>query len=149
MTPTASGSPSIAKPMAVLTTLFFMWGFMTVMNDMLIPHLKAVFTLSWWQSMLVQFCFFGAYFLGSLGYYLVLQAGKGDPIQRIGYKRALVAGPVVECLGQRALCAGHVRAGLRALFPGPCSCWAGLHAVADRGQSLCGHHRHGGGPAAA
>ena len=61
----SSSAPSarIAWPMAVLTTLFFMWGFMTVMNDVLIPHLKAVFTLSWWQSMLVQFCFFGAYFL--------------------------------------------------------------------------------------
>ena len=98
MTPTASGSPSIAKPMAVLTTLFFMWGFMTVMNDVLIPHLKAVFTLSWWQSMLVQFCFFGAYFLGSLGYYLYSK-GKGDPIQRIGYKRALVAGLLLSALG--------------------------------------------------
>lgn len=84
--------------MAVLTTLFFMWGFMTVMNDVLIPHLKAVFTLSWWQSMLVQFCFFGAYFLGSLGYYLY-SSSKGDPIQRIGYKRALIAGLLLSAAG--------------------------------------------------
>ena len=84
--------------MAVLTTLFFMWGFMTVMNDVLIPHLKAVFTLSWWQSMLVQFCFFGAYFLGSLGYYLISRGGE-DPIQRIGYKRGLIAGLVLSAFG--------------------------------------------------
>ncbi|MBK9419906.1 MAG: sugar MFS transporter [Flavobacteriales bacterium] len=89
---------SIAKPMAVLTTLFFMWGFMTVMNDVLIPHLKAVFTLSWWQSMLVQFCFFGAYFLGSLGYY-IYSSSNGDPIQRIGYKRALIAGLLLSAFG--------------------------------------------------
>ncbi len=84
--------------MAVLTTLFFMWGFMTVMNDVLIPHLKAVFTLSWWQSMLVQFCFFGAYFLGSLAYYFH-SSSNGDPIQRMGYKRALIAGLLLSAAG--------------------------------------------------
>ncbi len=91
-------SRSTAWPMAVLTTLFFMWGFMTVMNDVLIPHLKAVFTLSWWQSMLVQFCFFGAYFLGSLAYY-AYSSSSGDPVQRIGYKRALIAGLVLSAIG--------------------------------------------------
>ena len=70
--------------MVVLTTLFFMWGFMTVMNDILVPHLKAVFTLNYTQSMLVQFCFFGAYFLGSLAYFLVSRS-SGDPLQRMGY----------------------------------------------------------------
>lgn len=89
---------SVAWPMAVLTTLFFAWGFITVMNDVLIPHLKAVFTLSWWQSMLVQFCFFGAYFLGSLAYY-IYSSSKGDPIQRMGYKRALIAGLVLSAAG--------------------------------------------------
>ena len=89
---------NIAGPMAVLTTLFFMWGFMTVMNDVLIPHLKAVFTLSWWQSMLVQFCFFGAYFLGSMAYY-GYSSSNGDPIQRIGYKRALIAGLLLSAAG--------------------------------------------------
>ncbi|MBP8822865.1 MAG: sugar MFS transporter, partial [Flavobacteriales bacterium] len=94
----AARTRSIAWPMAVLTTLFFMWGFMTVLNDVLIPHLKAVFTLSWWQSMLVQFCFFGAYFLGSLAYYFH-SSNNGDPIQRMGYKRALIAGLVLSAAG--------------------------------------------------
>ncbi|MGB6047666.1 MAG: MFS transporter, partial [Flavobacteriales bacterium] len=93
-----NASTRIAWPMAVLTTLFFMWGFMTVMNDVLIPHLKAVFTLSWLQSMLVQFCFFGAYFLGSLAYYLISRGGD-DPIQRIGYKRGLIAGLILSAMG--------------------------------------------------
>ncbi len=84
--------------MAVLTTLFFAWGFMTVMNDVLIPHLKAVFQLSWWQSMLVQFCFFGAYFLGSLAYFFH-SSSSGDPIQRMGYKRALIAGLLLSAAG--------------------------------------------------
>lgn len=90
--------PSTARPLAVLTTLFFMWGFMTVMNDVLIPHLKTVFTLSWWQSMLVQSCFFGAYFLGSLAYY-AWSSTSGDPIQRVGYKRALIAGLLLSAFG--------------------------------------------------
>ena len=52
--------------MTVLTTIFFMWGFLTCLNDILIPHLKAVFELNYAQVMLVQFTFFGAYFLMSL-----------------------------------------------------------------------------------
>ncbi|MBK9273454.1 MAG: sugar MFS transporter [Flavobacteriales bacterium] len=86
------------RPMVVLTTLFFMWGFMTVMNDVLVPHLKAVFTLTYAQSLLVQFSFFGAYFLGSLAYYAVSRS-SGDPIARLGYKRAVVAGLVVSAAG--------------------------------------------------
>lgn len=94
--PTSSGGT--LWPMTVLTSLFFMWGFMTVMNDVLVPHLKKVFTLSYTESLLVQFCFFGAYFLGSLVYYLV-SVRSGDPIQRIGYRRGLLAGLLVSAAG--------------------------------------------------
>ena len=60
--------PMTALPMAlaVATTIFFMWGFLTSLNDVLIPHLKAVFELNYTRAMLVQFTFFGAYFLMSL-----------------------------------------------------------------------------------
>jgi len=44
-----------------LTFLFFMWGFMTVLNDILIPYMKQIFDLNYTKSMLVQFSFFGAY----------------------------------------------------------------------------------------
>jgi MFS transporter, FHS family, L-fucose permease len=53
-------------PLIIITILFFMWGLLTSMNDVLIPHLKSVYTLSYTQAMLVQFCFFGAYFVISL-----------------------------------------------------------------------------------
>ncbi len=53
-------------PLAAMTTLFFLWGFITVLNDLLIPRLKAVFDLSYTEAMLIQFCFFGAYFIMSL-----------------------------------------------------------------------------------
>lgn len=86
-------------PLVVLTTLFFMWGFMTVMNDVLIPHLRSVFPdMPWWQTLMVNFCFFGAYFVGSLMYYLRSLSGT-DPIARFGYKRAVIAGLLVSALG--------------------------------------------------
>src|SRR3546814_17599510 len=69
--------------MAVVTSIFFMWGFLTCLNDILIPHLKAVFELSWVQAMLVQFTFFGAYFLMSL------PAGRLVAVP--GYKKGIVA----------------------------------------------------------
>lgn len=74
-----------------LTSLFFMWGFITCLNDILIPHLKAIFSLSYAQSMLVQFCFFGAYFLVSL------PAGK--LVKKMGYQKGIVVGLVIAALG--------------------------------------------------
>jgi MFS transporter, FHS family, L-fucose permease len=82
----------------ILTTLFFMWGFLTCMNDILIPYLKEIFVLKYWQAMLIQFCFFGAYFIGSLIYYL-LSLRIGDPINRIGYKNGIIIGLVISGLG--------------------------------------------------
>ncbi|HMW97923.1 MAG TPA: MFS transporter, partial [Flavobacteriales bacterium] len=84
--------------MAVLTSLFFMWGFMTVMNDVLVPHLKRVFALDYSVGLLVQSFFFGAYFTGSVLYYWMSRR-QGDPIQRIGYKRGLIAGLVLSAVG--------------------------------------------------
>lgn len=85
-------------PFATLTTLFFMWGFITCMNDILIPHLKELFSLTYLQSMLVQFCFFGAYFTGSLIYFIISHY-KGDPINRIGYKNGMLLGLVISAVG--------------------------------------------------
>lgn len=81
-----------------LTLLFFMWGFMTVLNDILIPYLKGVFDLNYAKAMLVQFAFFTAYFVGSLVYFII-SVTKGDPINRIGYKKGIVAGLLISGLG--------------------------------------------------
>ena len=62
----AQGPSNYAVPLSVLTTLFFMWGGLTSLNDVLIPHLKGIFSLSYFEAMLVQFCFFGAYGLMSI-----------------------------------------------------------------------------------
>ncbi len=82
----------------VLTILFFLWGFLTCMNDILIPYLKEIFDLKYWQAMLIQFCFFGAYFIGSLTYFLV-SLKSGDPINKIGYKNGIIIGLVLSGLG--------------------------------------------------
>src|SRR5580704_10522195 len=85
-------------PFAIMTVLFFMWGFMTVFNDILIPRFKEAFTLNYFQAMLVQFAFFGAYFVGSLCYFFI-SAAAGDPIAKIGYKNGVVIGLLIAALG--------------------------------------------------
>jgi FHS family L-fucose permease-like MFS transporter len=85
-------------PFAIMTILFFMWGFMTVFNDILIPRFKEAFTLNYFEAMLVQFAFFGAYFIGSLLYFLI-SARVGDPIARIGYKNGVVIGLLISATG--------------------------------------------------
>jgi MFS transporter, FHS family, L-fucose permease len=81
-----------------VTALFFMWGFISCMNDLLIPKFKADFNLNQFQANLVQFAFFGAYFLVSLAYFLI-SAAKGDPINKIGYKNGLVLGLIIAGIG--------------------------------------------------
>jgi len=81
-----------------MTVLFFMWGFMTVFNDILIPRFKEAFTLSYFQAMLVQFAFFGAYFVGS-AIYFAISVATGDPIARVGYKNGLVVGLLLAATG--------------------------------------------------
>jgi FHS family L-fucose permease-like MFS transporter len=72
------------RPLAMVTTLFFMWGFLTSLNDILIPHLKTVFDLNYAKAMLIQFAFFTSYFVFSLP--------SGKLIDAVGYKKAMVAG---------------------------------------------------------
>jgi FHS family L-fucose permease-like MFS transporter len=71
-------------PLAMVTTLFFMWGFLTCLNDILVPHLKLIFDLSYVKIMLIQFAFFSAYFVFSLP--------MGKMVEWIGYKWTMVAG---------------------------------------------------------
>jgi len=81
-----------------LTFLFFMWGFMTVLNDILIPYLRQAFDLTHTKSMLVQFAFFTSYFIGSLVYFII-SVTKGDPINKIGYKKGIIIGLVISGIG--------------------------------------------------
>jgi FHS family L-fucose permease-like MFS transporter len=78
-------------PLVIITILFFMWGLLTALNDVLIPHLKALYTLNYVQAMLVQFCFFGAYAIVSLP--------AGALIRKIGYQSGAVTGLVIAAAG--------------------------------------------------
>ncbi|MFN3387075.1 MAG: sugar MFS transporter, partial [Candidatus Thermochlorobacter sp.] len=80
----AETRPNYTPAFAVVTMLFFMWGFLTCLNDILIPHLKAIFELSYAQAALIQFTFFSAYFIMSLP--------SGKVIAKVGYKRGIVIG---------------------------------------------------------
>src|SRR5437879_12241480 len=75
---------SYGAPLATVTTLFFMWGFLTCLNDILVPHLKSVFDLSYARVMLIQFAFFSAYFLFSVPW--------ARFVNRIGYQLTMVVG---------------------------------------------------------
>jgi FHS family L-fucose permease-like MFS transporter len=82
---------SYGAPLATVTTLFFMWGFLTCLNDILVPHLKSIFDLSYAQVMLIQFAFFGAYFIFSIP--------SAKIIDWIGYQRSMVVGLLTMGLG--------------------------------------------------
>jgi len=88
--PAARGT-STRVAMGVMTTIFFMWGFITALNDVLIPHLKSVFTLNYTEVMLVQFTFFGAYFIMSLP--------SGKVLAHWGYRASIIIGLIVTGIG--------------------------------------------------
>ncbi len=88
---TVTPVPNYARPLTIVTTLFFMWGFITSLNDILVPHLKSVFDLSYAHVMLIQFAFFSAYFLFSIPWAKVVNV--------IGYQKTMVAGLLCMTVG--------------------------------------------------
>jgi len=90
-TSTPGTEQSYLAPLATVTTLFFMWGFLTCLNDILVPHLKSIFDLSYAKIMLIQFAFFGAYFVFSLP--------SAKLVDWIGYQRSMVVGLLTMGLG--------------------------------------------------
>lgn len=90
-TQTATGAGNTRFAFMAMTTLFFIWGFITALNDILIPHLKAAFDLSYTEAMLVQFCFFGAYF--------IVSPFAGKLIEKLGYQRGIITGLLTIAIG--------------------------------------------------
>ena len=79
------------KALTSLTILFFMMGFITCLNDILVPYLKAIFALTYSQAALIQFCFFAAYGLTSIPF--------SKLIEKMGYKKGMVIGFALAALG--------------------------------------------------
>jgi MFS transporter, FHS family, L-fucose permease len=86
-----SQKPNYQSSFILLTVLFFLWGFITVLVDSLIPRLRELFTLTYFQAGLVQFAFFGAYFL--------LSIPAGYLLSKIGYKRGIIFGLLTMAMG--------------------------------------------------
>src|SRR3954466_238043 len=84
-------TPVYTRPLAIVTILFFMWGFLTSLNDILVTQMKSIFDLSYARVMLIQFAFFSAYFLFSLPWSKVVNA--------IGFQKTMVAGLLTMAAG--------------------------------------------------
>ncbi len=85
------GGTSFAGPLTALSSLYFIFGFITCLNDILVPHLKAMFELNYARAMLIQFSFFSAYFVMSLP--------SGWLVDRVGYQRGMVFGLIAMAAG--------------------------------------------------
>src|SRR6516162_7483057 len=90
-TAVAAPASSTKLALAVVTSLFFMWGFVTVLNDVLVPHLKSIFDLKYAKASLIQSSFFLAYFIFSIPSTKLIDA--------VGYKKTMVLGVIVMGLG--------------------------------------------------
>ncbi|RLD79568.1 MAG: glucose/galactose MFS transporter [Bacteroidetes bacterium] len=75
----------------LMTSLFFIWGAIVSLNDILIPHFKGLFDMNYTETMLIQFCFFGAYFLMAIPASVL--------IQKVGYKKGISFGLVTIGMG--------------------------------------------------
>jgi FHS family L-fucose permease-like MFS transporter len=89
--PTITATQNYRRPLAIVTSLFFMWGFLTCLNDILVPHLKSIFDLTFAQVMLVQFAFFSGYFLFSVPWSKI--------VNTIGYQKTMVVGLLTMAVG--------------------------------------------------
>jgi FHS family L-fucose permease-like MFS transporter len=86
-----SANTSYAAVMSLLASLFFIWGFITVINNTLLPHLRSVFELNYTQTTLIESVWFIAYFVASIP--------SAKLIERIGYKKSLVTGLAIMAVG--------------------------------------------------
>src|SRR5918995_1103841 len=87
----AAGAASYRPALSLLATLFFMWGFITVINNTLLPHLRSVFELDYTKTTLIESVWFIAYFVASIP--------SAFLIERVGYKKSLVAGLGIMAAG--------------------------------------------------
>src|SRR5512133_1222391 len=85
------GPPRYGPALALLATLFFMWGFISVINNTLLPHLRSVFQLNYFQTTLIE----STWFIG----YLIASIPAAKLIERIGYQRALTTGLAIMTVG--------------------------------------------------
>ncbi len=87
------------RPLAILISVFFFWGFVAASNDILIPVFKEKLHLLQWQAQMISLSFYVAYTVGSLIYFLISKLTGGDILNRIGYKNGIALGLVISAVG--------------------------------------------------
>ena len=107
-----------------------MWGFLTCLNDILVPHLKSIFDLSYARVMLIQFAFFSAYFLFSVPWSKI--------VNTIGYQRTMVTGLLTMAAGAFLFLPAAVRCFVPAVSDGADGSGRRNHRSSGGGESLCG-----------
>ena len=90
---------SYGSALYTIITVFFFWGFLAASNGIFIPFCKAHFNLSQFESQLIDFTFYGGYFIGSLGLYFASQITKVDFLNKLGYKNGIIWGLVLSAVG--------------------------------------------------
>ena len=98
-----SKTKSYASALYSLITVFFFWGFLAASNGVFIPFCKTHFQLTQFESQLIDFTFYGGYFIGSLILYFVSQLTKVDLLNKIGYKNGIVYGLLISTVGALAM----------------------------------------------
>jgi FHS family L-fucose permease-like MFS transporter len=94
-----NNSKSYGSALYTLITVFFFWGFLAASNGIFIPFCKSHFSLTQFESQLIDFTFYGGYFIGSLILYFASQASKVDILNKLGYKNGIILGLVISALG--------------------------------------------------
>ncbi|QJD94815.1 sugar MFS transporter [Mucilaginibacter robiniae] len=94
-----TATKSYGSALYTLITVFFFWGFLAASNGVFIPFCKAHFNLTQFESQLIDFTFYGGYFIGSLILYFASQASKVDILNKLGYKNGIILGLVISAVG--------------------------------------------------
>ena len=99
----STGIPTNYGALGTLVTVFFFWGFIAAGNSVFIPFCKHYFNLDQFQSQLIDFAFYGAYYLGALGFFAYGSFGGKDLVGKWGYKRSIVYGLLFSAIGAVAM----------------------------------------------
>src|ERR1700710_2050141 len=94
-----NNSKSYGTALYTIITVFFFWGFLAASNGVFIPFCKTHFHLTQFESQLIDFTFYGGYFIGSLILYFASQASKVDIMNKLGYKNGIILGLVISAVG--------------------------------------------------
>ena len=102
--------------LSTLVTVFFFWGFIAAGNGVFIPFCKQYFHLDQFQSQLIDFAFYGAYYLGALGLFVASTLRKAELVSGWGYKRSIIYGLLFSFLGSLAMIAAVNLGGFAAVL---------------------------------